>query len=83
MKITESNKNKNEDKFKLQGQSARSQCWFDILFYWIEENYSTYEPGFCKTIYQRHDEIQDTNTFKMFAVPIVKFQKRGGNGVSH
>ena len=29
---TEANKNKNEAKFKFQGQSARSQRWFDIYF---------------------------------------------------
>ena len=31
-KITEANKNKNEAKFKFQGQSARSQRWFDLDF---------------------------------------------------
>ena len=29
-------KNKNEAKFKFQGQSARSQIWFDIDLDWIE-----------------------------------------------
>ena len=36
LKITEANKNKNESKFKLQGQSARSQSWFDRDFDLIE-----------------------------------------------
>ena len=39
-------KNKNEAKFKFQGQSARSQRWFDLDFYWIEVNFSTCEPSF-------------------------------------
>ena len=34
------NKNKNEAKFKFQGQSARSQRWFDLDFDWIEVNFS-------------------------------------------
>ena len=70
MKIAEENKNKNGDKFKFQGQSAISQRWFDIDFDWIGENFSTHEPDFYKKIYQRNDETQDTNTFKMFLVPI-------------
>ena len=32
LKITEASKNKNEAKFKFQGQSARSQRWFDLDF---------------------------------------------------
>ena len=32
LNITEANKNKNEDKFKFQGRSTRSQHWFDIDF---------------------------------------------------
>ena len=70
LNITEQNKNENEDKFKFWGQSERSQCWFDLGFNQIEENFSACEPDFYKTIYQRHDETQDTNTFKMFVVPI-------------
>ena len=30
----------------------------------------TREPDFYKTTEQRYDETQDTNTFKIFAVPI-------------
>ena len=30
-------RNKNEAKFKFQGQSARSQRWFDLDFDWIEK----------------------------------------------
>ena len=64
--ITEANKNKNEDEFKFRGQSAISQRWFDLDFDWIEENFSTREPDFYRKMYQRHEETQDTNTFKMF-----------------
>ena len=71
LKITEENKNKNEVKFKFQGQSARSQRWFNIDLDCIEEHFSTREPIFYKTIYKRHDETKDTNTFKMFVVQIV------------
>ena len=39
LKITEANTNKNEAKLKFQGQSARSQGWFDIDFDWIEEKF--------------------------------------------
>ena len=35
--------NKNEAKFKFQGQYAISQCWFDIEVDWVEVNFST--PG--------------------------------------
>ena len=27
------NRNKTEAKFNFQGQSARSQCWYDLDFY--------------------------------------------------
>ena len=68
--ITEETKNKNEDKFKFQGQSTRSQRWFDIDFDYIEEKFSTCETDFYKKIFQRRDETQDRNKFKMFVVPI-------------
>ena len=45
LKFIAENKNKNEAKFKFQGQSARSQRWFDLEFDWIEVSYSTCEPG--------------------------------------
>ena len=41
LKLTEADKNKNEAKFNLQGQFARSQSLFDLYFDWIEENFST------------------------------------------
>ena len=68
---TEVNKIKNEDKFKFQGQYARSQRWFNLDFDCIEEKFSTCENDFYRKIYQRHDETQDKNTFKMFKVPIL------------
>ena len=55
LKITEANTNKNEDKLKIQGQSARSQGWFDLDFDWIEENFSTREPELYKKIFQSHN----------------------------
>ena len=56
LKITEANKNKNEDKFKFQGQSLRSQHWFDLDFDCIEVNFITHEHDFCRGIFQRHND---------------------------
>ena len=50
MKFTEANKDKNEAKFRFQGQSARSQSWFDIGIYWIEEFVSTRKADFYRII---------------------------------
>ena len=38
LKFVAADKNKNEAKFKFQGQSARSQRWFHLDFYWIGVN---------------------------------------------
>ena len=62
--------NKNEAKFKFQGQSARSKRWFYIDLDWIEVNFITREPDFYKKLFQIHDNTQDINTFKLFQVPI-------------
>ena len=70
LKCVATDKNKNEAKFKFQGQSARKQRWFDIDFDWIEVNFSTHEPDFYKKLFQSHDDKQDINTFKFFQVPI-------------
>ena len=74
LKTTEENMNKNEDKLKFQGQSARSHCWFDIDYEQIEETFSTREPGIYQIIYRSRDETQNKNTFKMFVVSIVNAQ---------
>ena len=63
-------KNKNEAKFKFQGQSARSQLWSDLDINWVEIDFSTREPDFYKIFFQIHDDTQDINTFKCFQVPI-------------
>ena len=52
-------KNKTESKFKFQGQSTRSQLWFDLDIDWIDINFSTREPGFYKKLFQSHDSKQD------------------------
>ena len=70
LKFIAENKNKNEAKLKFQGQSARSQSWFDLGFDWFEVNFSTSEPDFYKKLFQSHDDTQDTNTCKFFQVPI-------------
>ena len=43
---------------------------FDINFHWTTEHFSTCELDFYKKIFQKHDETQNKNTFKMFVVPI-------------
>ena len=58
LKFNEANKNENKSKFKFQGQSARSQRWFDLDFDWIEETFRTRDPDLCRKIYQRHDETK-------------------------
>ena len=45
-KFIGANKNKNEAKFKFQGQSSISQHWFDIDFDCIEGNFSKCGTGF-------------------------------------
>ena len=68
--FTDANKNNNEAKFKFQGQSTRSQRWFDLDFDCIEVNFSTGETDFYMDFFQIHKNTQDTNTFKLFQVPI-------------
>ena len=70
LKFIAVNKNKNEAKFKFQGQSERSQHWFDLDFDCIELNFSTREPNLYKKLFENHDNTKDTNTFKFFQVPI-------------
>ena len=70
MEFVATDKNKNEAKFKFQGQSARSQLWFDLDLDWIDINFSSREPDFYKNFFQSHDDTQDDNTFKKFQVPI-------------
>ena len=70
MKLIAENKNKNEAKFKFQGQSATSQPWFNVVFDWIEVNFSTREPDFYTKLFLSHDDTQDKNTFKLFQYPI-------------
>ena len=45
LNITEENNDKNEDKFKFQGQYSRSQHQFDLDFDWTKEKFITREPG--------------------------------------
>ena len=70
LKIAEGNKNKNEDKFKIWGQSVRLESFLDLDFDCTEENFSTCEPEFYNKIFQIHYEIQYQNIFKMFLVLI-------------
>ena len=76
MEFIAENRNKNEAKFKIQGQSARSQRWFDLGFDWIEAKFITRKLDFYKKLFYSHDDTQETNTFKFFQVPI-KFKMCG------
>ena len=71
LKFIATNKNKNEAKFKFQGQSARSQRWFDLDFDWIEVNFSTRETDFYKKRFHSHDDKKYTKSFKFFQKMIV------------
>ena len=44
-------KNETGAKFKFQGQSERSQLWFDLNLDWININFSTHEPDFYKKLF--------------------------------
>ena len=63
LEFVATDKIKIEAKFKFQGQSARSQRWFDLDLDWIEVNSSTSEPDLYKKLFQRHEHTYDTNTF--------------------
>ena len=51
LKFIAENKNKNEAKFKFQGQYARSKPWFYLDFDWVEVSFSTRESDFYKKIF--------------------------------
>ena len=70
LKFVATDKNKNEAKFKFQGQYARSQLWFDLDLDWDQIDFSIREPDFYKKLFQSHDNMQDDNTFKIFQFPI-------------
>ena len=53
LKFVATDKNKIEAKFKFQGQSTRSQLWFDLDLNWVEINFSTREPDFYKETFSK------------------------------
>ena len=69
IKIIAENDNKNEAKFKFQGQSAISQRLFDVDFVWIEVNFCTRELDLYEKLIQRHGNTRDKNSFQFFQVP--------------
>ena len=70
LKFDAADENENESKFKFQGQSARSQLWFDLNLDWIDMNFSSRKSDCYNKIFQIHDNEQDINTFRFFQVPI-------------
>ena len=77
LKITEVNKDKNENKFKFQGRSARSQNWFDFGFDWTEEILAHVNLIYIRKYFKGMINTQDTNTFKLFVVPIINAKNVG------
>ena len=55
---------------KFQGWSAKPQHWYDLDFDWVGENVITRYFDFYRKQFQRCDETQYTNAFKMFEVTI-------------
>ena len=45
-------KNENKAKFEFQGQSTRSQLWFDLDLDWIGIKFSSGEPDFYKKLFK-------------------------------
>ena len=62
LEFVATDKNKNEAKFKFQGQYARSQIQFGLDLHWIEINFSSREPDFYKKPFQSHENTQNNNT---------------------
>ena len=59
LQFVAADKNKSGAKFNFQGQSARSQLWFDLDLDWIDINLSTRESDFYKKLCQIHDDKKD------------------------
>ena len=66
LKFDAADENKNESKFKFQGQTGRSRLWFELDLDWIDIKFSTREPDLYKKLFQIHDNEQNTNKFKHF-----------------
>ena len=71
----------NKNKTRINS-SSRLSLPDQLDFNWIRENFSTHEPYLYNKIFQKSDGTQDTNTFKMFVVPIGNAKKRGENEIS-
>ena len=70
LKFDAADKDKKLSKFKFQGQSARSRYWFGIDLDWININFSTREPDFYKKLFHSYDNEQETESYRIFEVPI-------------
>ena len=51
LKFDAADKNKNESKFKFQGQSGRSRLWFDLDLDWIKSSVDGFIAK-CESCYQ-------------------------------
>ena len=59
----------NTNKYKFQGQYARSIRWFDIEYDSLEEKFSTREPDFYN-FFKMNIKGQDMKTNQVFVVII-------------
>ena len=64
-------------KYLFQGQSARSKHWFDLDMECFEENFSTTEPQFYKSLFQTNIEGKYVITYPIFTVPIGNGKETG------
>ena len=70
-KKEKSSPEESETQYHFQGQSARSQHWFDIYPVWIEENFMTRETDFFKSVYLKRIPGQTNKDRFTISSPIV------------
>ena len=67
LKFVATDQNKNEAKFKFQGQYARSQIWFNLDLDWIEINLSLVNLIYIRNFFKAmtiHKTIIHSKLFK-------------------
>ena len=63
------NRQKTKRKYLFQGNYKILNNWFYIDIEWIEENFSTREPQFYKSLFQSNIEGQSGSKHPTFSVP--------------
>ena len=64
-------------KYLFQLQSVILKHWFDLDIELVEENFSTREPQFYKSLFQTNVEVQDGIKYPIFPVPIGNSRETG------